>query len=400
MDTVEKCFRFIDVEGCYVRIFLVVLLVLFVSGCAGPGDAIIGLGSDGLESAQANGATSHRIFVATTRAKSENPLELFSGERSTKLSLAHIDVTIPPTHEPGKIEKTRSRKPDPEKHFVVTKPYIFAEPTFFKNKINDALSVRDKDSRDVLVFVHGYNVDFSDAVLRVAQFVHDANYKGVPVLFSWASRGRTVDYVYDLNSALQARDRLEQLGALLTQTHAQNFDVVAHSMGNLVTVEAMRQVQMKGHFNTSGRLRRIVLASPDIDVDLFRTQLDVFPEKEDQFFVLISKDDKALEVSRFLAGGVSRAGAADPQKLASLGINVIDLTEVDDKSGIHHSKFADSPAIVQLIGRGIQQGNTLSSEDEVNVAKTLVGNVFRSLTLVPSAIINGAQGSVLVVGNQ
>ena len=68
-----------------------------------------------------------------------------------------------------------------------------------------ALAEKPESDREVLVFVHGYNTNFSEAVLRVTQFVNDTGFKGVPILFSWASRGNTMDYVYDINSVLQAR---------------------------------------------------------------------------------------------------------------------------------------------------------------------------------------------------
>ena len=59
-----------------------------------------------------------------------------------------------------------------------------------------------------LVFIHGYRTRFDAAVYRAAQIVHDSGYTGTPVLFSWASAGRTVDYIYDNNSATIARDAL------------------------------------------------------------------------------------------------------------------------------------------------------------------------------------------------
>ncbi|WP_163284658.1 alpha/beta hydrolase, partial [Enterobacter hormaechei] len=49
----------------------------------------------------------------------------------------------------------------------------------------------------VIVFVHGYNTSFDDAVYRLAQIVNDSNYPGTPVLFSWASGASTTSYVYD-----------------------------------------------------------------------------------------------------------------------------------------------------------------------------------------------------------
>lgn len=91
-------------------------------------------------------------------------------------------------------------------------------------------------------------------------------------MFSWPSRGKTYDYVYDLNSAIASRHALYETGNLpATNVPAlEDCSVVAHSMGTLLTVEAMRSAVLEGRLNRSGQIRSIILASPDIDVDLFK----------------------------------------------------------------------------------------------------------------------------------
>jgi esterase/lipase superfamily enzyme len=99
-----------------------------------------------------------------------------------------------------------------------------------------------------------------------------------------------------------------------------------------------------------------VLASPDIDIDLFRTQLALLPEPiRQRMYLLVSENDSALRFSRRIAGGVPRVGAADTTELEELGLTVIDLSEVDDSSSGSHSKFAGSPEVVRLIGAGLNR---------------------------------------------
>ncbi len=237
--------------------------LLFLTACT---NFVIGEGQGLLDDAVLKGATKHRIYVGTTRAFSEDPEEFFSGERSKNLTLAHVDVTVPPNHEPGEIEKPKSGKTNPSKHFAVNDPIVFNNSQSFLDDINSDLAKRGVKDQDILVFVHGYNVSFSAAVLRITQFVHDTGFEGVPVLFSWASRGKTADYVYDINSALQGRDNLVALADILNRSNARGFDLVAHSMGNLVTIEAMRQIVTTNRFNDDNRLRLVMMASPDIDL--------------------------------------------------------------------------------------------------------------------------------------
>jgi len=61
-------------------------------------------------------------------------------------------------------------------------------------------SLRGKAKRHVLVFVHGFNNKFEDAVFRFAQIVHDSGAEVAPVLFTWPSRGSVLAYGYDRES--------------------------------------------------------------------------------------------------------------------------------------------------------------------------------------------------------
>lgn len=375
------------------------MMAVLLGACAGVPRDVVGLGAEHIAVAQQNGADVRKIYIATTRQKSDNKLEFFSGERAQSMQLGSIDVLIPKNHQKGKIERLKGSTIDPAKSFILSKPNLIDDPATFQASLNNQLASKPSGDRDILVFVHGYNTNFSAAVLRVAQFVHDTKYQGVTVLFSWASRGNTFDYLYDLNSALQARDELGRLGIVLNDVNARHFDVVAHSMGNLVTLEAMRTLELSYGGQSGRRLRHVVLASPDIDVDVFKTQLKSVPNIQDRFTVLVSKDDRALSLSQRLAGGVSRVGATDPVELAKLGLKVIDLTEIEDSSSTNHTKFASSPDIVQLIGQGLNEGNTLSAQSKPSAIKTVVGGIVKGVTIIPASIVDGAQAAVISVGN-
>ncbi|MEM8838069.1 MAG: alpha/beta fold hydrolase [Pseudomonadota bacterium] len=376
------------------------LLTITLAACATLPKNVIGLGEDVLPSAIQSGATKHRVFFATTRARSSETAEFFSGERAEALTLGYVDVAVPENHTIGQIERPPEGVPDPEKHFVVAEPRLIEAQADFKQDLENHLIALGKPEKNVLVFVHGYNTNFSSALLRITQFVHDTGFDGVPILFSWASRGKAIDYLYDLNSALQARFFLQDLGLLLADADVDYFSIVAHSMGNIVTLEAMAQLERRPDFQPKGKLRGVILAAPDVDFDLFVEYVKGLPTTKRFLHVLISDDDKALSLSRRIAGGLERVGSADPERLAALGLKVLDISEIDDKSTANHSKFADSPAIVQLIGRGIKDGNTLLTATNTEPAVTsLAGGIFRNFKAIPSAIGEGAGGGVLEVGN-
>jgi esterase/lipase superfamily enzyme len=42
---------------------------------------------------------------------------------------------------------------------------------------------KQADTPEALVFVHGYNVNFNDAVRRAAQIAYDLEFAGIPMVY-------------------------------------------------------------------------------------------------------------------------------------------------------------------------------------------------------------------------
>lgn len=309
----------------------------------------------------------HQVFIATSRASSDDTAQFYSGSRAPGVRFASVDVTIPPNHKPGQIERAKNVPPDPRVHFTVENPNNFSGSQDFENRLTKALRARPPKDRNVLLFIHGYNTTLTDGVLQLAQFIEDSDYSGIPILFSWASAGKLTQYAYDLNSVLVARDSLVSMLEVMENANIQHYDVMAHSMGTLLTMEAGRQIAITRGTNPTGKARNVVLAAPDIDYDLFVSQISRLPPQYRSFVVLVSKDDKALAASRKLAGGVTRIGAVSAEALSELGVNAFDLSEIDDQTSLSHSKFKDSPEVVQTLGEALENRSTFGQGSERRV---------------------------------
>lgn len=341
------------------------------------------------------------IYVATTRETSPPPV-YFDGERASKLAFAKLEITVPRIHKPGQLELPASGPGDPAKHFAAINIQRLDLAPVVADVRREILR-RPAGERDVLVFVHGYNTNFADAVYRFAQIVYDSGFKGVPVLFSWPSRGQLLAYPYDRESAYYSRDFLEaNLRGIARDIGPGRMDILAHSMGTILTLETLRQAAIRGDGTFGGKLRDVMLAAPDVDLDVFKTLMHVIRRP---VTVFVSADDRALDFSRRFAGDKTRLGAVSAKdtetiaELEKLGAHIIDLSEVSSGDGLNHAKFASSPKVVQLIGnrlrqdRGIgfagpQLGDRLS-----DIAGGVVGTVGSTVGLVvsPVTIISGAQ---------
>ncbi|WP_353049674.1 alpha/beta hydrolase [Falsiruegeria litorea] len=359
-------------SGALLTMIPHITMTVVLASCSPPPE-LIGVDNPNVPVASVESAIKRKVFLMTTREATETVGAFYSGQRAPELGLASVQVSIPPTHAVGELERPKRLPPDPRTEFAVVEPTIYANDEAFIASVNRELRKIPRGQRDILFFVHGYNNTTSDAVLRLAQFVEDSGFQGVPVLFDWASAANLTRYVYDLNSALIARPRLPEISAIMNRTNAEGYDIFAHSMGAFLTMEAMKDAVQTGRFNSANRLQTIILAAPDIDMDLFRSQLEQIDTKFDRFFVLLSEDDSALNISRRISGGVPRVGASNIDELAALGVIAIDLSKVSNSSSGSHSKFAGSPEVVQLIGKGLNNNSRFDRSQRATRLGEIIG---------------------------
>jgi esterase/lipase superfamily enzyme len=355
------------------RAFLTTLLIAGVLSSCSRAPDLVGIDNTKFPAVSVAEATRQKIFITTTRQATEVVGAFYSGQRAPELGLASVVVSIPPNHVSGELERAKKMPPDPRIEFAVIKPTVYQTENAFIKSLNSALAELPPNDRNVLFFVHGYNNTISDSILLLAQFVEDTDYKGVPVLFSWASAAQPLKYVYDLNSTISARPQFSKAADILAKSKASGADVFAHSMGSMLVMEAIVAANLAGSFNPTGRLNSVTLASPDIDIDVFRSQLSMIDVNRSNLFVLTSKDDSALGVSRRLSGGVSRVGASDSAELAELGITVIDLSNINDSKSGSHTKFAGSPRVVQLIGQGLNSSSRFGAKSNNTLENMIAG---------------------------
>ena len=304
-----------------------VLLTTIIAGCSSRpyGNLVVG--------PTAPGRATVNLLVTTTRAPVlDPPGVIFGGARGKGLDFADITVSIPPGHIPGDVEWPGQPPGDPEHDFVtlrVDRINLAEAKATFNNR------VAHTPGRKVLIFVHGYNTRFEEAVYRFAQIVHDADVNVAPILFTWPSGGNVADYVYDRDSAMYSRDAFETvLASLVANPNVGAISILAHSMGNYLTVETLRQMAIRDH-GLPSKITNVMLASPDIDVDVFRRQIaeiDAGPRSTQ--LPSSSRDDKALGISSFFARDSTRLGALDPTKepysgmLEKAQVHVVDLSNV------------------------------------------------------------------------
>ncbi len=369
---------------------------LALAGCAGrPTGNLIPVADGG-----APGASKVDLLVATTRSDvGAAPGVLFTGARGP-LSYADIVVSIPPDsqRQAGEIQWPEHPPGDPARNFVTRRADMIGGAAA-RAKIARAAAAH---GGRVLLFVHGYNTRFEEAVYRLAQISHDSRAAAQPVLFTWPSRGRLLSYGYDRESANYSRDALEAvLHELAATPQVKAISILAHSMGNWVTMEALRQMAIRDR-RIEPKIDSVVLAAPDLDIDVFRTQIVAIGEKRPPFVLFTSRNDRALRVAGALYGSQPRLGEIDPNlepyraDLARERIQAIDLSNAKSGDSFNHATFAENPEVVRLIGARLLSGQAI--EDNRESVGDRLGQVFAgAATTVGSAASLAVSAPVAIV---
>jgi esterase/lipase superfamily enzyme len=370
------------------RVGLSVALALMLSACASaPGGFLQTV-------APVPGTDKVDMLTATTRAASQEPGVLYNGERGRGVSFSNIVVSIPQDREAGTIQLPRTAPGNPATDFTVS-----SATSLRKSDLPRWFASAGGRKRRAFIFVHGFNTPFDRAVFRFAQLAHDSDANAAPILFSWPSRGRLLDYRLDLDNASFSRTDLAEVLTMAAKSPAVGEVVVlAHSMGAWLAVEALKQVALKNG-GVPPKINNLILASPDLDVGVFRRQVEDMGPRRPRITIFASQHDRALQLSQFLARGATRLGAIDlsreeyQEQLGGLsGITVLDISAIRAGDRINHDTYASSPDIVRLIGDRLIEGQVITDSDVTGTATAVetIGSAAGLLITAPIRVFDAA----------
>jgi esterase/lipase superfamily enzyme len=308
------------------------------------------------------------VYWGTDRAVQPNAKRLvFGSDRARKLQLGEALVTVPKVHEVPNVERPwvvkipyfdvtlYAESEDPKKHFTVkeikalTKEELLAQ---VKARLGASKLFKDQ----AIVFVHGYNTSFDNALYRTAQIAYDIDFDGATFLYSWPSGGAVASYTYDRESAQASEPYLREfLEMVVKQTGAKSVSIIAHSMGNQPLMDVLRD--MRNAAPEGVAINQVFLAAPDVDADSFSNLAKAIQGLAKNVTLYVASNDRALIVSRNFWGSY-RAGDVPPAgPLILPGIDTIDVTAAStDTFAINHSGYASNNKLLEDIGELLKTG--------------------------------------------
>jgi esterase/lipase superfamily enzyme len=337
----------------FVTRYLAVLALLTLASCAPRAALVIAPSARDVSQIE-------RVFVASSRVYDGAS---FTSERLEGLGFTQFDVAIPPNREIGEVSWPQGEV-DIEEDFVVTQADRFRDANAFRAGLRAAVAAQPADAREVMVFVHGFNNTFADGLYRTAQIRHDFEIPGVAVHYSWPSLSSPFGYAYDRDSALFARDGLEQFLREIARTGSHNMVLVAHSVGSELLMESLRQLRIAGAHDIIDRISGVVLMSPDIDVQVFRSQAARLSPLPEPFFIFTSQRDRALRLSALVSGEPSRLGNIGTiEDVAEFNVTLIDVSEFRGGDALNHNTVVTSPAMIRLLSRAEAVNSAFEGQD-------------------------------------
>jgi esterase/lipase superfamily enzyme len=262
-------------------------------------------------------------------------------------------VSVPKSHTIGHVERPRSwfglfqEKETDENAFRIQ--------TLLTLSREQIIAALQQDADSLLLFVHGYNVTFDEAIFKAAQIAYDSNFQGSVLVFSWPSMGGLFKYDYDYQSALFSPGHLLSVLSMIThEIGNKKIFVVAHSLGNQILVDALQQAAL-GHVALN--ISELVLAAPDVDKDVFLSKAQQIKSVAGNITLYASSSDKALLASDKKTWGLRLGyiGAGGP--ILINGVETIDVSTLgDDMFGLNHGTFSDNKVALDDLGRLITSG--------------------------------------------
>jgi esterase/lipase superfamily enzyme len=285
-------------------------------------------------------------YYATNRKTTGNiqPAEFYGTDDADSLQYGRFVVTVPSSHKVGEIEMPSLWKlefsSDPSKHFTI-KELTPLETAAAHEQIKQA--ARTANSRSLLVFVHGFNVTFAEAGLRTAQLAHDLAFPGVAMFMSWPSSRL---YTHSVESVEVAKDSLNKFFDDIATMPFDDIYIVAHSMGTRLVSNVLAARQQRGV--DLSKIREILLGAPDINAQLFRTQIAPALAKLTRATKTIyaSSNDLALKASKAVQG-YPRVGDTSEGVFTYPGFDTIDCSNAAPRQREWgHSYLFDSNVVI------------------------------------------------------
>ncbi len=246
-------------------------------------------------------------------------------------------------------------------------PESINEELYGSQVVFDTLQKKmDRHTRDTIIFIHGYNTTFEEALASGAALKAQLGplMGGVNmVVFSWPSDGKIIpgmSYMSDRDDAeMSAQALFRSISKLRDMLHKsikmgfackQRIHIVAHSMGVYVLENAIQVMMKKYQYQIPRLFDTALLMAADVDSDALGLpdKLGPLTYFAGRVGVWFDPTDRALiisDVTKLNPDRLGQEGASHPQYLHSR-VELINVRHIGDRSAMRHDYYKTSKHVL------------------------------------------------------
>ncbi|WP_254511569.1 alpha/beta hydrolase [Anatilimnocola floriformis] len=302
-------------------------------------------------------ATTWEVFFATNRGLDQTTAATdqvrFGNESVATPYVGRAEIMVPrrrrgcdPAREPAAAKE--ARRTEDAAQFV--KFDEVRDTTWAEMSAGVTRQINASRQKDLLLFVHGFNVSFESALVRTAQVALDMPFNGAVVSYSWPSQGGIFKYRDDeQTNAASVAPFTMFLQQLLTDVLPETrVNIVVHSMGNRLVLNSIARLPAA----TKKPIAVLALCAPDVGVSDFQKLAPAVVAQCERVTLYASTSDSALIISKS-QNQEQRAGDSHPP-LVVAGIETIDVSAVDFNF-MGHSYYGGNVDVLSDLFRLIKQ---------------------------------------------
>jgi hypothetical protein len=252
-------------------------------------------------------------------------------------------VHVPKLHSVGALDSTADSKFNSDRDFQI--------------ELNHPLSLPDLKSKvagdpdwGVLIFIHGFNVDFKQALLRSAQIAYDLKFQGKILLISWPAGGsggfleKSLIYKTYERNRINAAESVEKVASFIRELASLSVPIqmMVHSMGHQVLVPAMAKIAE--NFDHPF-VQELIFNAPDLAPSEFEKASGGLKKLAQRITLYCSQNDNALLASQAI-NHQKRLGSCIQEE----GIDIVNVSEVDEAglTGLGHGYYSSRPVLTDI----------------------------------------------------
>ncbi len=300
-----------------------------------------------------NNSTKETVLYYTLRNHTgEKTVDGYYGDLRDRPRTGLCEVIISPTG----YENITSRLP-----FYVsdTNQEVETIKEFSERKFWQAFEQAAAESKQnkIVLFVHGYNINFAKGCSRAAVFQQTLNDHTRLLLFSWPSDGALVSYTRDEADIQWSQSSLEKVIRKLAEIYGpERVNIVAHSLG---ARGVYRVLQLISRGEPEKQVNELVFLAPDIDAEVFRSAFSDIRKMAHRITLYSSENDQPLRLSNEVHGA-SRLGEAGENLVVLKGMDTIDVSVSGGREMTGHLYHLYNDTVRSDIGRLLSDGKTAS----------------------------------------